>query len=480
MMLEPVFLSPDVRPKFSAVSSFLAIVMGGLWFLVPALVNGFPFVFPDSADYLVFTPHIYRSPFYGLFIFFFHLDRFIWAPIIVQALIASHLLWVFVRIYAGEPKLRWYAIIALILGAFSSLPFFTGFIMPDFFTSVMILVFYLMGFHEAALGRGERIYFVLLACIAISAHISHLPQAIALAVLILVLRICLGTPIRLSMRQAAILAVPLALATFATLLNNLLIHRVFALFPAGQTFVLANMIEQGPARRYLQEACPAAGFKLCASWNTLPATAYEFLWSTDNLQRLGGFEGMHDEAAAIVAGTIRTRPADVLDMVARGVASCLLVHAPGAELFPLSNDPSMTNVLMTKFGPETLRAYKTSLAARNLIPRKFLRILDEMTFPAAVMALLGLGFCAYRRRLGDALSLAIFVAAAVMINNVLCALGSGVHDRYQARVTWLVALSVLLIFARLRRESMAAGFERARPHGATSSAIGPIADPKIN
>ena len=203
---------------------------GAACLLLPALINGFPFVFPDSVDYLVFTPHIYRSPFYGLFIFFFHLDRFIWAPVFAQALIASHLLWVFVRIYAGEPKLRWFALIVLMLGLFSSLPFFTGFIMPDFFTSVMILVFYLLGFHAAALGRGEKIYFVLLACVAISAHISHLPQAIALgASRPPASDLPWSSRSDTRLRQTAILLVPLALAASATLLNNLLIHRVFAL-----------------------------------------------------------------------------------------------------------------------------------------------------------------------------------------------------------------------------------------------------------
>jgi hypothetical protein len=62
----------------------------------------FPFVFPDSEDYLVFTPHLHRSPFYGLFIFFFHLNRFIWAPVLAQGVIASHLIWVLVRIHAGR------------------------------------------------------------------------------------------------------------------------------------------------------------------------------------------------------------------------------------------------------------------------------------------------------------------------------------------------------------------------------------------
>ena len=419
----------------------VAVVMGAFWLSIPTLVNGFPFVFPDSVDYLVFTPHIYRSPFYGLFIFFFHLDRFIWGPIIAQALIASHLLWVYVRIYTGEPKLRRFASIVLTLGLFSSLPFFTGFIMPDFFTSVMILTFYLLGFQRAKLGGVEQIYFVMLGCVAICAHVSHLPQAVVLAFLVLVLHLRLGNSLRSSLRRGAILSLPLTLAICAIFLNNLLIHRVFALFPAGQIFVLANMIEQGPARDYLHEVCPDAKLKICGSWSTLPETSDEFLWSTDNLQRLGGFEGMREEAAAIVAGTIRTRPGQVLRAMVNSIARTFLVHAPGAELFPLSNDPWMADVLLKKFGPDTLRAYKASLAARDMIPREFLQAFDEVTFPAAVLALLIAVSCAVRRRLVDTLPLALFVTVAVVINNVLCAAGSGVHDRYQARVTWLVALS---------------------------------------
>ena len=296
--------APSTAPPLARHSMLLrrlkiamAIVVGACFFSVPALINGFPFVFPDSADYLVFTPHIYRSPFYGLFIFFFHLDRFIWAPVLAQALIASHLIWVFVRIYAGQPRLRWFALgcadtrLVLqpaVLRRLHHAGFLHGRDDPRLLSSWLP--------RRRRLEKSRKSYFVLLACVAISVHISHLPQAIALAFLVLFLHICLRTPLSSALRQGAILVVPLALAICATLLNNVLIHRVFALFPASQTFVLANMIEQGPARHYLQEVCPAAGFKLCATWNTLPATSYEFLWSTDTLQRLGGFEGMHDEA----------------------------------------------------------------------------------------------------------------------------------------------------------------------------------------
>jgi len=65
----------------------LLVLLGGFVLASPAIMNGFPFIFPDSGDYLVFTPHLYRSPYYGLFIFFFHWKQFIWAPVFMQALV---------------------------------------------------------------------------------------------------------------------------------------------------------------------------------------------------------------------------------------------------------------------------------------------------------------------------------------------------------------------------------------------------------
>ena len=59
-----------------------------------------------------------------------------------------------------------------------------------------------------------------------------------------------------------------------------------------------------------------------------------------------------------------------------------------------------------------------------MIPRDFLRGVDEVTLTAAVLALLVTGFCAFRRRLVEAVSLGIFVSAALLINNVLCALSA--------------------------------------------------------
>jgi hypothetical protein len=452
----------SVVHRFGA-APFFVIGVGAIFFLIPAFINGFPLVFSDSVDYLVYTPHLYRSPFYGVFISLFHWNHFIWTPIFAQALIVSHMIWVLVRIFAGEISFKYFSIVVAILAFFSSLPFFAGLIMPDILTSLMILVIYLLSFQLPALSRLEIIYFTLLGCIAITAHISHLPQALALVSVVLVLHVVFRTPPRSLLIRAGVLSVPLMLSAAAILLNNIVIHHSFALFPAGQSFLLANMIEHGPARHYLQDTCPAAGYKICRIAKSLPATSYELLWATDGYRELGGFDGMREEAAQIVRGTFRSRPWDVLQMAVDTVGSSFITHAPGAELGPLSNHSWMIDVLAKKFGLPAVRAYENSLESQDAVPRALLQAVDNISFPIAAIGLLISGIFAFRRGFQEATALAILIPAAYAINNTLSAFGSGVFDRYQARVTWLFALAGMLIIIQL------AEFDKSRSMSSAGS-----------
>jgi len=444
----------------------LAISAGAAVLLLPVTINGFPFVYLDSEDYLVFTPMPYRSPYYGLFIFFFHLKHFIWAPIFAQALIASHLVWVLVRISAGRADPSYFSLCILVLSVFSTLPILVGFIMADFFTPVTFLIIYVICFHWPRLTVIERFYFLLLGCVAISAHLTHPPLALAILVCTIVFQATLRLSPRLILIRASIASIPIVLAMLAMLLNNIVVHRVFALYAAGPTLLLANMIEYGPARRYLEEACPAAGYKICPAihdcltnshwvdwcasssprWN-----ANAFLWNSEAFRQLGGFVGLRDEAGSIVAATIKSRPWEVLDMARHTTMSAFVTHAPGAELEPLITDEWMVDVLSKKFGLSTVRAYKESLQARGLIPRDMLRLIDDVTFPLAFGSMLMSGLLCLRRGLKEPAGFAILVCVFFVANAVLCSFASGVFDRYQARMTWLFPLAALLTVLSLGR-----------------------------
>jgi len=220
-------------------------------------------------------------------------------------------IWVLVRIFAGEISFKYFSIVVAILAFFSSLPFFAGLIMPDILTFAydpcdLSSQFPVASFVEI----GDNLLHL------IGLHSNNCAYLASAA----------GLPPRFCGARIDTRGILSVLSTTAILLNNIVIHHSFALFPAGQS--LANMIEHGPARRYLQETCPAADYKICRIAKSLPMTSHELLWAADAYRELGGFDGMREEAAQIVRNTFRSRPWDVLQMTVDTVGSPFVTHAP--------------------------------------------------------------------------------------------------------------------------------------------------------
>jgi len=109
-----------------------------------ALFNHFPLVFPDTLSYATTvlrgeTPGMF-SVFYSLFILPLHQGVTLWPVVFVQGAMLGHLLYLVIRCVSGGNvgKLQTLLVVAA-LCSFSSLPWFTGQLMPDVFTSVVIL-----------------------------------------------------------------------------------------------------------------------------------------------------------------------------------------------------------------------------------------------------------------------------------------------------------------------------------------------------
>ena len=105
-----------------------------------ALLNQFPLVFPDTLSYAT-TAYLGEIPgmfsaFYSFLILPLHLGISLWPVVLVQGGLLGHLLYLVVRSTSGgEAGKVETLIILLALALFSSLPWFTGQVMPDVFTS---------------------------------------------------------------------------------------------------------------------------------------------------------------------------------------------------------------------------------------------------------------------------------------------------------------------------------------------------------
>src|SRR3954466_6368133 len=162
-----------------------AVGIAGLVLVWPAFWNGYPLVFADSGTYLgqalLGRASWDRPLFYSLFLHATHWRLSLWPTIFAQGLLVAHVLYLSlraVRLPGAMPLL----VAACCLAVLTRLPFFAGQIMPDFFTGIVVLTLWLLGFRFHILSRGERVYVALLATISIAVHLSHLPLALAVAV----------------------------------------------------------------------------------------------------------------------------------------------------------------------------------------------------------------------------------------------------------------------------------------------------------
>src|SRR4029079_3060282 len=153
-----------------------------------ALFNHFPLVFPDTLSYATTvlrgeTPGMF-SVFYSLFILPLHQGVTLWPVVFVQGAMLGHLLELVIRCVSGGNvgKLQTLLIVAA-LCLFSSLPWFTGQLMPDVFTSVVLLGTFLLAFCADLLSRRELIYVGVLTAAAIATHLSHIVIAFGLILL---------------------------------------------------------------------------------------------------------------------------------------------------------------------------------------------------------------------------------------------------------------------------------------------------------
>ena len=442
---------PDRQPpRFS-----LWILTGALLLAGPALINGFPFVFADSGDYLVFTPLLYRSPFYAPFIHAAHWSLWPFGIVALQVLIIAHLLFVMVRTHFERFDARVYLVLIVALTLGTALPFTAGQIMPDVLTPVMMLAIYLLAFQFRALHGLERVYLILLLGASSAGHLSHLPAALGLALLAGVLLLDLRLPLRqIALRLAAIL-LPVGAAAGAFFAYFAVIHGIPALSPAGQVFFLANLIEHGPARHQLEAACPEAGYELCAVVDRLPATANQFLWFSGLLDELGGFAGLRDEAATVVVDTLRERPLEVLGVGLRNTGDQLLTVDLSGEFGTFRGMTGLTELIGAKFGPAAQAAYTSGLQYRHALPLASLDRLMGLVLAASAAAALAIVGYAWRERCHEILALATYLGACLLGNAMLTGVLSGVFGRYQARVAWLLVLFVVLGAGLLRRHRIA-------------------------
>lgn len=434
------------------LAPLLALGCSAFLLLIPALWNGYVLFYWDSVDYvrMAFTwdMPVYRTLPYTLIAWVGRAAGSLWAVALIQAAITAWVLHETLRVFTKAPPAYFLLPVTLALVALTGLPWFTGQIMPDAWTGLMILGLACLAYGQDRLSGARRIILVAVIAMAGCFHTSHLAVGAGLV-------LCLGG-LRLTLRQSWPQAAP------AVLLPALSMGLAIALVPIihwislGEAFItqpstklmLGRLVQDGLAKRYLDETCPTGAVQLvlCDYRDDFPATANEFLWGRSPFDRLGGWNSplAEHEAQTILAGTL-----DLYPLAHAGAALALTAQ----QLGMFDSGDGVVEAPWHLLRPEIMRYFPAELAAHNHARQKdegFPQSLNLVHVPVLALAMAATLWLVWhwgKRRVGRCFGLALIVIVTLLGNAFVCGALSNPNHRYQSRIAWLgvVVVAVGLI-----------------------------------
>lgn len=348
---------------------------------------------------------------------------------------AAATLWMFFALI-GPAEARRPVLLAggfLAVAAVTTLPWFSAYLMPDIWAAVLVLFAAILIRRFDELGTGAQVALTLLAIFAGLAHYGNVPLALGVLGPVLLWRLLAR---RLTWRALVAGLLPVVVAPMVNLAASLVILDVPSTTPLRLPILLARSIDDGPARWYLQEACPEAGYAMCEVYGDAIPRAHEFLWGESGIDAMTAeqLERTRAEEFEVLARAFLRYPLEQTASLFGNAA--LQVVEVGTEQITIARrmpDGELAPVAPEARGPAVVLAFAPVTVAGTLAG-------------AAVLLLLLLA-----RRLTRAEGEVVAVVVLGLLVNAAVFGGlSAPAERYQSRVVWLVpALAALFLVRRL-------------------------------
>jgi hypothetical protein len=453
----------DPKVTRSAWVQFLEAAIAGYVLLWISMFNGYPIVYPDTGQYLVdsFTFEVpsFRTVYYSVFMRLTSLGISPWLVVVAQSAIVIFVLYeclefVLERNDAAIPRSHLLLAVVLCLAGGTTLPWYVGQLMPDIFTGLLILCMFLL-LYNRRLTTGKSIALALVVAISVASHLSHLVITGVILFAIAILGAFRGTrcfwPTRSKKQVALFVLTPIVASGFAVALSNWHAGWGFTLSPGGRMFIVGRLFASGLAQKYLQQDCKVEHLKACEYLSNLPSNENQFLWGHSPVfAAMGGWTGSRREASRIIRGTIRNSPRAFLWECTKQMSLQFVTMKPGEGNGSL--DRLMPNFVRNfqRFYPEDVSKLKATEQWRGGLETLAHRLsgVDAIVFWSSMACCLF--FLVWRRRHGGPEStLFIFVLIGLWSNALVAGSLSNVINRYQSRVSWLMAFSCLMYLVSL-------------------------------
>ena len=437
--------------RFYAIRRSGAVLAGAFLMTWPALYNRYPLLYPDSMSYLEDGRLVARALFlhkfsadyggrsfiYCLGILPFHWNVNPWPIVALNALLTAYVIWLAMRSVLPRQTVTRYLALILPLSFFTGLGWFVSLIMPDILGPLLYLSMYLLVFARESLSRGERLTLALIAWWAVASHVTHLILAGGFCVLFLAL-----LAFRRSMRRWLGGVVEVTMIVLIAAAAHLALHAYLYGEPSlngkRPPFLMARIIVDGPGRSYLQQHCRNTKLTICNYLPDIPNDVSEFLWNLDGIWQTASAstrERLRQEEVPFVLATLREYPREELFIAATNFWHQLIS-------FDLGDYGPNRWVLevFEKVLPGARSHYLVTRQAQDALPDDFSTSAQNWAVLTSLV-LIGILMPFIRRhRKPRLVGLTAVIVFMLITNAFVTGVLSGVEDRYQSRVIWLVPL----------------------------------------
>ena len=329
----------------------------------------------------------------------------------------------------------------LVIGAglafLTTAAWYAAYAMPDVLAGVTIAGSLVLTVFFDRMTVPARVALVLLVAACTTTHGSHLPIALGTLTAGAAANFWLqrGSVVAW-LRTALWFASPLVLAVIVLLSASYAAFGQASLAPKRYPIQLARSVADGPGAWYLRDHCAIEHYAICEVFGPNPPRKVgEFLWGPNGVRYRASPEQMERiraEESTIVRRAAMEYPLAQIGRSIRNTARQLIQFSPDDLVFGGrmvgKEDPSITQVRPDQPGLKTVGT-----------------VIVYASFVTNILLLV-----AVRRRLARIEVAAIAVAVVgLLANAAVCGILSGVTDRYQGRVAWILPGLTLIILARL-------------------------------
>jgi hypothetical protein len=451
----------------SKLKDLYPVLIGSVILSMIAFANGYALVYSDTGTYIMSGKNMYvpldRPIAYGLFIRSFGTIS-LWTVVLVQNLLTSWILYRSFKFFfqRNQKHLFYFYFTVAFLTLFTGIGWYSNQIMPDLFTPIVILGVFILFFDRNL----KPVPFIIMSIVVMFSIVTHFSHLLIASTMSIILVMCNGLifkkrlikhQLNVTLKRSLLVLAILNSGWIVMPTINLAVSGEFYTSKSSHIFFMASMADKGILTRFLKDKCDEAEFsdcKLCAYKDSIPGSCAAFIWTPGTetvFYKTGGWDHSKREYDKIIRASLadpKYLSQHLYISLAYGLSQLFennILH--GLTAYRENSAPWVGVSTKYKIESNTYLNSKQNLSSLGLLfHTDLINDINYLLLFISFLMILFIYFSPARKELNRPAVLFLSVMLlGIVINSFVTAGLNSPYGRYQARVSWLMELGIILL-----------------------------------